>query len=152
MKKLSTNETIAVWVTLIVAFGMLFFGNRFFKYMANPTQEASVSTSENLSVEDVQLGEGEEVKSGDTISVHYVGKLSDGTQFDSSIERGEPLKFVVGEGMLIKGFDQGVIGMKLGGKRRLVIPPELGYGDQQVGPIPANSTIVFDVELVKIEK
>ncbi|MDO8483293.1 MAG: FKBP-type peptidyl-prolyl cis-trans isomerase [bacterium] len=98
----------------------------------------------------MQLGVGDSVKNGDTISVHYLGKLMDGTKFDSSYDRGEPISFTVGSGALIKGFDSGVVGMQVGGKRKLTIPSELAYGAQGSGVIPPNSTIVFEVELVKI--
>lgn len=139
MKKLSQNESIAVVVTLVVVFGLLFYGNKIFQNSA-PTTD-----NQNLEVMD-----GPMVKAGDQISVNYVGMLADGTKFDSSYDRGEPITFTVGEGQLIKGFDDGVLGMKVGEKKRLTIPPELGYGDKAAGPIPANSTITFDVELVKI--
>ena len=103
-----------------------------------------------LQMEDVVVGEGPEAKAGDTVSVHYTGKLTDGTQFDSSVGRA-PFDFQLGAGMVIKGWDQGVAGMKVGGKRKLTIPPELGYGARGFpGAIPPNSTLVFDVELLKV--
>ncbi len=135
MAKLSQNEGVAVGVALIAIFGVLFFGNLIFSYM-----------------QDESVGVGSEVKTGDTISVNYIGKLADGTKFDSSYDRGEPIQFSVGGGNLIEGFDKGVIGMKVGGKRVITIPPELGYGTQAIGGIPANSTLVFEVELMKIVK
>jgi FKBP-type peptidyl-prolyl cis-trans isomerase len=107
-----------------------------------------------LVVEDVVVGTGEEAVAGKTVSVHYTGKLTNGTVFDSSIPRGEPFKFVLGAGMVIKGWDQGVAGMKVGGKRKLTIPAPLAYGNQEVGggKIPAGSTLVFDVELLAVER
>ncbi|PIU00166.1 MAG: peptidylprolyl isomerase [Bdellovibrionales bacterium CG10_big_fil_rev_8_21_14_0_10_45_34] len=105
-----------------------------------------------LQSKDVKVGEGDEAKSGDKVKVHYVGTLMDGTKFDSSRDRNEPFEFDIGKGMVIKGWDEGVAGMKKGGVRELVIPPSLGYGDQAVGPIPANSTLKFEVELVEIVK
>ena len=87
---------------------------------------------------------------GDTVSVHYVGTLTNGTVFDSSYSRNQPFTFRVGVGQVIAGWDQGIPGMKVGGKRRLTIPPSLGYGNQAVGSIPANSTLIFDVELLSI--
>jgi FKBP-type peptidyl-prolyl cis-trans isomerase len=103
-----------------------------------------------LEIEDVAVGTGAEAKAGDTVSVHYTGKLTDGTQFDSSVGRG-PFNFQLGAGMVIQGWDQGVAGMKVGGKRKLTIPPELGYGARGFpGAIPPNSTLVFDVELLKV--
>ena len=105
----------------------------------------------DLQIEDIELGEGEQVKSGDTILIHYTGTLEDGTKFDSSYDRDEPFETQIGVGEVIPGWDEGVLGMKQGGKRRLVIPPEMAYGDQAVGPIPANSTLIFEVDLVEIK-
>lgn len=101
-------------------------------------------------MEDVKIGEGAEVKSGDMVVVHYVGTLPDSTEFDNSRRRGQPFTFQVGAGSVIKGWDEGLVGMKVGGQRILVIPPDKGYGAQAVGPIPANSTLVFAIELLEI--
>ncbi|MES2437047.1 MAG: FKBP-type peptidyl-prolyl cis-trans isomerase [Patescibacteria group bacterium] len=90
-------------------------------------------------------------ENGKTVSVHYVGTLQDGTKFDSSRDRGEPIEFVLGAGMVIKGWEEGILGMKVGEKKNLVIPPEKGYGAQAVGPIPANSTLLFEVELMDVK-
>lgn len=107
--------------------------------------------TKGLKVEDIKVGNGCEVKSGHTVVINYLGKLTDGTKFDSSYDRGEPFETQIGTGQVIKGWDLGVVGMKVGGKRKLTIPPSLGYGDQAVGPIPANSTLVFEVELVDVK-
>lgn len=104
-----------------------------------------------LVIDDITIGTGDEVKVGDTVLVHYVGKLQDGTEFDNSKKRGEPFTFKVGQGMVIQGWEEGVVGMKVGGQRVLVIPPEMGYGDRAIGPIPPNSTLVFSIELLEIE-
>ena len=105
-----------------------------------------------LKIEDVQVGTGATVEAGDTVSVQYTGTLADGTKFDSSYDHGgQPLEFAVGQGNVIKGWDMGLLGMKVGGKRNLTIPPELAYGDKAVGPIPANATLSFAVELVGIK-
>ncbi len=104
-----------------------------------------------LVIDDIKLGSGAEVKKGDTVEVHYVGTLQNGTQFDSSYSRGETFSFIVGEGRVISGWEQGLVGMKVGGERILVIPPELGYGSTPIGPIPANSTLVFKIELISIK-
>jgi FKBP-type peptidyl-prolyl cis-trans isomerase len=101
---------------------------------------------------DIVVGKGAEAKTGDTVSVHYVGTLTNGTEFDSSRKRGQPFVFTLGKGQVIRGWDQGVPGMKVGGKRKLVIPPQLAYGDHAMGSIPANSTLNFEVELVDIKK
>lgn len=107
---------------------------------------------ENLKIEDVKVGTGQEAKPGDLVTVHYVGTFPDGKKFDSSRDHGQPFEFKIGIGEVIKGWDAGVPGMKVGGIRKLVVPPELGYGDRANGPIPANSTLHFEVELVSIRQ
>ncbi|HUP02140.1 MAG TPA: FKBP-type peptidyl-prolyl cis-trans isomerase [Gemmatimonadota bacterium] len=110
-----------------------------------------VETPTGLRYEDVTIGSGETASPGQTVSVHYTGWLPDGTPFDSSRERGEPFEFVLGEGRVIAGWDEGVAGMQVGGTRRLVIPPDLAYGEAGApGAIPPNATLVFDVELVAV--
>ncbi len=104
-----------------------------------------------LIIEDIQNGTGEPVKSGDTLTVHYLGTLENGAKFDSSYDRGTPFKVQIGVGQVIKGWDDGLLGMKAGGKRKLTIPPEMAYGSQGAGDvIPPDSTIIFEVELVSI--
>lgn len=102
-------------------------------------------------IDDVILGTGSAVKDGDTISVQYVGTFQNGQQFDNSYTKGTPFTFTVGAGRVIKGWDEGVVGMKVGGKRILVIPSDLAYGAQGAGPIPANATLVFAIELIEIK-
>src|SRR5499426_500261 len=98
-----------------------------------------------LQSEDLKVGTGAEAKSGNTVSVHYTGWLTDGKKFDSSVDRREPFEFKLGAGMVIKGWDQGVAGMKVGGKRKLIIPPSLAYGDQGAGNvIPPNAELTFE--------
>jgi FKBP-type peptidyl-prolyl cis-trans isomerase len=104
-----------------------------------------------LGVTDVREGTGAEAVAGQEVTVHYVGTLPDGTKFDSSRDRGEPFTFDLGAGQVIQGWDQGVAGMKVGGVRKLVIPPALGYGSRAVGSIPADSTLHFEVELLAVE-
>ncbi|MEM8932427.1 MAG: FKBP-type peptidyl-prolyl cis-trans isomerase [Acidobacteriota bacterium] len=102
-----------------------------------------------LQYQDLVQGEGAEAKPGQTVRVHYTGWLTDGTKFDSSVDRGEPFDFPLGAGMVIRGWDEGVAGMRIGGKRKLVIPPDLGYGAHGAGGvIPPNATLVFEVELL----
>lgn len=106
----------------------------------------------SLQIEDIEVGTGDEAVKGSEITVHYSGWLADGTQFDSSIERKQPLSFVLGEGMVIQGWDKGFDGMKVGGKRKLTIPPEMAYGSRGAGGvIPPNATLVFEVELLRVE-
>lgn len=108
-------------------------------------------TDSGLKIEDISEGEGEVAESGQSVSVHYTGWLLDGDKFDSSVDRNQPFEFALGKGMVIRGWDEGVAGMKVGGKRRLTIPPQLGYGAQGAGGvIPPNATLVFDVELLAV--
>jgi FKBP-type peptidyl-prolyl cis-trans isomerase len=105
-----------------------------------------------LKIEDTEEGTGAEAKSGDKVSVHYTGFLTDGSPFDSSLASGQPFEFTLGAGEVISGWDQGVAGMKVGGKRKLMIPPDMAYGDQGAGGvIPPGATLVFDVELLEIK-
>src|SRR5688572_10240845 len=101
---------------------------------------------------DLVVGQGDEAKSGKRVSVHYTGTLTNGKKFDSSLDRGKPFSFTLGAGEVIKGWDQGVAGMKVGGKRKLTIPPDLGYGARGAGGglIPPNATLVFEVELLEV--
>lgn len=100
---------------------------------------------------DTVVGKGTQPKVGQTVSVHYSGYLTNGTKFDSSVDRGQPFKFVLGVGQVIQGWDEGVATMKVGGKRRLIIPPQLGYGHSGSGPIPPNAELIFDVELLAVQ-
>jgi FKBP-type peptidyl-prolyl cis-trans isomerase len=107
--------------------------------------------ADELTVEDIQIGSGAEAQSGQQVSVHYTGWLTNGTKFDSSVDRGKPFGFRLGAGMVIQGWDQGVAGMKVGGKRKLTIPPGLGYGARgAAGVIPPNATLIFEVELLGV--
>jgi len=110
-----------------------------------------VSDSNGLVIEDLVAGNGDTAESGKTVSVHYTGWLTDGTKFDSSKDRNQPFSFPLGAGYVIKGWDQGVQGMKVGGTRKITIPPELGYGARGAGGvIPPNATLVFEVELLGV--
>lgn len=112
----------------------------------------SVSDVQELQIEDITIGSGAEAVAGKTVSVHYTGWLTDGTKFDSSKDRGTPFEFPLGGGMVIKGWDEGVAGMKVGGTRKLTIPPAMGYGAQGAGGIiPPNATLVFEVELLGVK-
>ena len=117
--------------------------------------QSTITTPTGLKYEDQVVGTGAEAKAGQTVDVHYTGWLDQngqpGKKFDSSRDRGEPLSFGLGSRQVIAGWDQGVAGMKVGGKRRLIIPPELGYGARGAGGvIPPNATLIFDVELMRI--
>jgi len=116
----------------------------------NNSPEQSMQDITKLNVVTVQEGTGEAAKVGDTITVHYTGTLLNGTKFDSSLDRGTPFSFQLGEGRVIAGWDQGLVGSKAGQKLRLEIPSELAYGSRAMGPISANSDLIFEVEVVSI--
>lgn len=118
-----------------------------------PVNQNNNQKNMDLKIETTQEGTGDKVtKSGDTISVHYTGKLEDGTKFDSSVDRGTPFEFTIGGGQVIQGWEQGLLDMKVGEKRTLTIPSEMGYGAQGAGGIiPPNATLIFEVELMGIK-
>jgi len=124
---------------------------------SSPAEELSVNEpvqyDNGLVVQDVVVGSGKTAENGDTLSAHYIGTLENGTVFDESYGRGQPIQFVLGAGQLIRGWELGLVGMKEGGKRRLIIPSELGYGAQGAGnAIPPNATLLFEIELVSVTK
>jgi FKBP-type peptidyl-prolyl cis-trans isomerase len=133
-------------------------GYTFFQKEPNqPTPSKEEKKKENkkmeLIIEDTLVGEGDVAAKKDTLKMHYTGKLENGKVFDSSHNRGEPLKFKLGVGQVIEGWDEGIAGMKVGGKRTLTIPPHMAYGERGAGAsIPPNSTLIFDIELVEVIK
>jgi FKBP-type peptidyl-prolyl cis-trans isomerase len=114
-------------------------------------QPGAVTTASGLQYIDEAVGSGAQPQKGQTVSVHYTGYLDDGTVFDSSVQRGQPFEFQIGMGAVIPGWDEGILSMRVGGKRRLIIPPDLGYGAQGNGPIPANARLTFEVELLAVK-
>ncbi len=155
MKKLSTQQYIAVGAGLaLVAFflyGATIVGLFTQGQQAQAQNNVDNNTQSGVKISDVKVGTGDVAQPGDTLTVNYTGKLTDGKVFDSSIDRGQPFVFPLGAGQVIKGWDQGLVGMKVGGVRELVISPEFGYGPQAVGPIPANSTLIFEVTLLGVQ-
>ncbi len=171
-----TATAVAVTLAVVVGAGFLFFGPNILRpFKAAPVatqdlQAAATTMTEptplepnvparapqeplptTLTVKDQVEGTGPAAKAGDTITVNYVGALPDGTVFDASAKRGEPFSFTLGGHQVIAGWDEGLVGMKVGGKRLLIIPPDKGYGAQGAGgAIPPNATLIFQVELVKI--
>jgi len=137
------NRLVAFAVSVGLGCGLVGCGG------ANSSPTAS-SGGGTLQIEDLIVGSGAIAAVGDTVTVNYIGTLTNGTKFDSSYDRNQPFTFRIGAGQVIAGWEQGVPGMRVGGKRRLTIPPSLGYGNQATGPIPANSTLVFEIELVSI--
>ena len=117
-----------------------------------PEEPVEITTETGLKYVDIKIGEGKSPKKGQVVVVHYTGTLLDGKKFDSSVDRDKPFEFTIGVGQVIKGWDEGVMTMKVGGKRKLIIPPELGYGSRSVGSvIPPNSTLIFEIELLGIK-
>lgn len=114
------------------------------------TPKESKEKKMTLEIKDTVIGTGAEAKKNCVIEVHYEGRLENGTEFDSSKKRGQPFQFTLGIGQVIKGWDQGFDGMKVGGKRTLTIPADMGYGSRAAGSIPPNSTLIFDVELLNV--
>lgn len=158
MKKLSKNEKVAVVVSIGVAIFFLVISFQSLISNSINNQEIGISREDNvqmslnsLILQDLEIGTGSVAENGKTVSVHYTGQLSDGTIFDSSLINGVPFSFVLGSGQVIEGWEQGILGMKVGGKRILIIPPELAYGNQGVGPILPNSTLIFEVNLIDVE-
>ncbi len=149
---------MAIAVLVFAAVGGIFlYSGKGQSESPNPTPAENATLSpvsenaEELKIEDLKVGSGAQAVGGKKITVNYKGTLADGKQFDSSYDRGEPLTFTLGAGEVIEGWDKGFEGMKVGGKRKLAIPPKMGYGAQAVGAIPANSTLIFEVELLKVE-
>lgn len=145
MKK--RNEIIAVSIALVVV-GVVFasVGGFMTKFLKGSDKTLNINNEANV---ENAITDGV-VKKGDIVVLHYTGVLEDGTKFDSSIDRNQPFQFTVGVGQVIKGFDNGVLGMKVGEKKKIIIKPEDGYGDRKVGVVPANSTLIFDVDLLNI--
>jgi len=168
MKKLSTNEWVAVAVVIVIVAVLLLFTTLFStarpatqndqqKNMQQGNIQGDQLPNPSFKAEDTVIGKGDEAVVGKTVSLNYTGTLENGKVFDSSIPRGEPFTFTLGQGQVIQGWEQGILGMKVGGKRRLVIPGDMAYGNQAIpGPdgsvlIPANATLIFDVELVEVK-
>ena len=145
------TQYIAVFAGIaLVAF--LLYGNSFMNLFnlegGQASQQALIESG--VVIRDNVVGTGAEAKAGNALTVHYIGTLTSGKVFDSSVDRGVPFSFTLGAGQVIRGWDEGLMGMKEGGRRTLVIAPDYGYGPNGVGPIPANSVLIFEVELIKI--
>lgn len=171
MNKLGKREGIAVAVALVAA-GIVLFGGDVWNFFvggastgdgptsqpssstlptSNPQAMNNISTVPGIEIYDETEGTGAVATPGKTLTVHYVGVFQNGQKFDSSIDRGQPFQFNLGAGMVIQGWDKGMEGMKVGGTRRLVVSPEMGYGPNDYGPIPGGSTLIFQVQLLNVE-
>jgi FKBP-type peptidyl-prolyl cis-trans isomerase len=150
------NKTILLIIILLVV-ALIFFllmkpkESMAPDYSKNTSQISEFKKMDTVKIDILQEGTGEVSKTGDTLSVHYTGTLEDGTKFDSSVDRGQPFSFTLGENRVIQGWEQGMLNMKVGEKRRLTIPSSLGYGSTGAGGvIPPNATLIFEVELLGI--
>ncbi len=152
MKTLDQKEWVAVIVALFVIGFFFIFGQGLLNIFTNNKTTAMTDQNPGLEVTDTLVGGGDAAVPGTRVTVNYVGHFTDGKVFDSSVARNEPFQFVLGAGQVIKGWDEGIVGMRVGGKRVLTIPPQLGYGPNDYGPIPGGSTLVFEVELLKVDK
>ncbi len=152
MKFTRKQPIFALSVSVLMGFATLFVlaaDGCTKKESTTATSNAGGAAVTELKIEELKPGTGAEAKAGQPVSVHYTGWLTDGKKFDSSIDRGQPFKFQLGAGQVIPGWDKGVVGMKVGGKRKLTIPPSMGYGAAGAGGvIPPNATLVFEVELL----
>jgi peptidylprolyl isomerase len=149
----NTRIIIIVVLVLVVALAAFFAFQKSKTKTTTSTGDGNmITTQSGLQYQDVVVGTGAEAVVGKSVTVHYTGTLQDGTKFDSSVDRNQPFTFTLGAGEVIPGWDEGVAGMKVGGKRKLVIPPELAYGAQGRPPvIPPNATLNFDVELLEVK-
>ena len=151
------KKNIFIIIILVIIIGVYFLsGNKVENINNNNQNENQIMENmekiDELKIEVLQQGDGEQAKNGDKVKVHYIGILENGVKFDSSVDRGVPFEFILGIGQVIKGWDLGVLGMKVGEKRKLTIPSDLGYGSKGAGNlIPPDSVLVFEVELLEIK-
>ncbi|MBE0409913.1 MAG: FKBP-type peptidyl-prolyl cis-trans isomerase [Anaerolineales bacterium] len=141
--RLITGAVILLVASVVV---LLIFSSR----NAVPTAQTTPPNG-GWQIEDLVIGDGPAATNGNLVSVHYTGWLLDGTKFDSSLDRGQPFEFTIGEGQVIRGWEEGLVGMRAGGKRQLTIPPDMAYGAAGRGSIPPNATLIFEIELLEIK-
>lgn len=157
---MSKNKTITIIIIIVFILAFYFLTQKSDKSETNisnltPTTMPTLAPSKvtELKIEDTKIGTGSAVKAGDTVVMNYLGTFEDGTKFDSSYDRNQPFETKIGVGQVIEGWDQGIPGMKIGGKRKLTIPYQLAYGENGIpGAIPAKATLIFEVELLNIKK
>jgi len=148
-----SKKTIIVVIIAIILVGVLMGGGLMSGLFtnSNKTQDTAMQQASQIQSKDITVGNGDIAVAGKEVTVNYTGVFADGKKFDSSLDRGVPFTFKLGAGMVIKGWDIGVEGMKVGGKRILIIPPSLAYGEKDYGPIPGNSTLIFNIELLGVK-
>ena len=152
MKKILIVLLSLVLLWALINWSKNFNTNKIMEPISNNNEQANPTQDNELKIEVLNEGKGIAAKNGDNVSVHYIGTLQDGTKFDSSLNRGIPFDFDLGASQVIKGWDLGVLGMKMGEKRKLIIPSDLAYGENGIpGVIPPNATLVFEVELFEIK-
>ena len=152
MKKLNKNQWIAVSLSLAFLTYLL-FAAPLMELFSPPLDSLETQMPQTgLVTEEIVVGEGPLAETGDILTVHYVGTLSDGQVFDSSLDRNLPFSFTLGAGQVIRGWDEGFSGMRVGGSRRLIMSPDYGYGESGMGTVPPNSTLIFEIELLNAEK
>lgn len=151
MKKLSKNEKIAVTVSLFVIGFFFLFGEQILRVAINSgARDVKIMTIPQIISEDKEIGTGAEALPGRQVTVNYTGTFTNGKLFDTSVGK-QPFTFLLGAGQVIQGWDKGVVGMKVGGKRMLTIPQEYAYGANDYGPIPGGSTLIFEIELLNVQ-
>jgi FKBP-type peptidyl-prolyl cis-trans isomerase len=150
-KQLVTGIAVTIALVVVAFFFILINPLSIMQDQSQTMPAQAAPSSAGLVVQDETVGTGATAEAGDVVTVNYTGKLQDGTVFDTSIGK-QPIQFTLGVGMVIPGWDEGLQGMKVGGKRLLIIPPSLGYGAEANGPIPANSTLIFEVDLLGVQQ
>jgi peptidylprolyl isomerase len=155
------KRAVSIIIFIVLAVGAIFLGRWYDNKLSAESAESAAAVGAaqaaaqaqlmaELKIQDVTVGTGATAMNGETLTVNYIGTLDDGTTFDSSYARNQPYVFTIGRGDVIKGWDLGLVGMKVGGKRTLVVPPDLAYGAQSNGPVPANATLHFTVQLLSV--